>query len=220
MPRVRTAAALVYCAFFLAWGVARGIELGGTSRDGIKASLLLPRSERLKNTGGSDGPRGPGSGSGLCVFTSIAHAARWQNVDSLKDFQAWMRFRPGGGYPAKVDDMIARYTTEQGVAKPAYLQYEGLDTDLVRAAVESGRMPCVTYDGRDPHYRGHIEHMVNVIGFSDRWVVVLDNNFVDDAGLVWLTPAEFKDRFVGQGGRGRQGWAVVLLQPAFPPEVP
>lgn len=187
------------------------IEIGGLSRGTTSVVTYLPVDQRTKNVGGSDG-------AGLCVFSSIGHAARYQNVNVLKDFQKFMRSRPGGGYPAKVDDMIQACAAQQGGESPGYLQYEGSDPLIIRKAIESGRMPCVTYDGRDPHYRQHIEHMVNVVGYSDEWVCVLDNNFIEDNQLVWLTPAEFKARWIGQGGAGRQGWTVILIGVGWPSE--
>ena len=68
-------------------------------------------------------------GAGLCVFTSVQNAARYQNETRLANFQADMRKEPGGGYPAKVDTMIAKY----GKGTP-YLQYEGKDPAILRAA--------------------------------------------------------------------------------------
>lgn len=163
----------------------------------------LPADQRTKNVGGNDG-------AGLCVFTSIGHAARWQNERRLEDFQKAMRQEPGGGYPDKVDAMIAKY----GPGTP-YLQYEGKDTAVLTAALGSGRMPCVTYDGHDGvHYAGRIAHMVNLVAYDEAKDVacVLDNNFVGENELVWLSCQEFRDRWGGDGG-----WAVVLLAPPPPP---
>jgi hypothetical protein len=179
------------------------ITLGGpTAPDGkTEVTCDLPVSERMKNVGGRDG-------AGLCVFTSIQNAARYQNELRLANFQAQMRQEPGGGYPAKVDAMIARY----GKGTP-YVQYEGKDPAILKAALAGGRMPSVTYNGHDPHYRGTIAHMVNLIHLDDHYAVVLDNNFIGANELVWLSPADFYQRWRGNGG----GWAVVLLAPPPPP---
>lgn len=179
------------------------IALGGpVGPDGkTEVSCDLPVGQRTRNVGGRDG-------AGLCVFTSIGHAARWQNESRLVDFQAAMRKEPGGGYPAKVDQMFARYG--RGAA---YLQYEGRDPSILREALRSGRMPSVTYNGHDPHYAGSIAHMVNLVHLDERWAVVLDNNFVGENELVWLTPEDFQRRWLGGGG----GWAVILLSPPPPP---
>lgn len=179
------------------------ITVGGpVGPDGkTEVTCDLPVSERMKNTGGRDG-------AGLCVFTSVQNAARYQNETRLVNFQADMKKEPGGGYPAKVDTMIAKY----GKGTP-YLQYEGKDPAVLRAALATGRMPSVTYNGHDPHYRGSIAHMVNLVYLDDHWAVVLDNNFIGENELVWLTPADFLQRWRGNGG----GWAVVLLAPPPPP---
>lgn len=194
------------CAPFCPCGTASAeanITVGGpTGPDGkTEVTCDLPVSERMRNTGGRDG-------AGLCVFTSVQNAARYQNETRLVNFQADMRKEPGGGYPAKVDTMIARY----GKGTP-YLQYEGKDSAVLRAALATGRMPSVTYNGHDPHYRGSIAHMVNLVHLDSRWAVVLDNNFIGEQELVWLTPDDFLQRWRGNGG----GWAVVLLAPPPPP---
>lgn len=194
---------LLLVALFAGDAPAQKIVTGGpTSPDGkTVVACDLPVSQRTKNVGGTDG-------SGLCVFSSIGHAARFQNERRLVDFQANMRKERGGGWPEKVDQMIAKYG--KGAA---YLQYEGTDLEVLKVALRSGRMPCVTYDGRDQvHYSGRIAHMVNIVALESL-ACVLDNNYVGDNELVWLTPDQFKARWTG----GRKGWAVFLLAPPPPP---
>lgn len=170
----------------------------------VQTDLPARSGLRARNVGGRDG-------AGLCVFTSIMHAARFQGERRLWEFQKQMRAEPGGGYPSKVDRMIQKYAP--GVQ---YLQYEGGDPTVLEVALASGRMPSVTYNGRDPHYRGTIAHMVNLVYLDKEWACVLDNNFVGESELVWMSRAEFLSRWKGGGG----GWAVVLIgkpAPAPPP---
>src|SRR5262249_42317611 len=75
-----------------------------------------------------------------CVFTSVMHAARYQNERRLVDFQKLMRKELGGGWPAKLDKMVAKYAPGT-----PYVQYEGGDLAVLRAALATGRMPSVTY---------------------------------------------------------------------------
>jgi len=185
------------------------ISVGGpVSPDGkVEVSTDLPLPLRTANVGGTDG-------AGLCVFTSIGHAARWQNERCLEDFQANMRKEAGGGYPEKVDRMIRKYGDGA-----QYLQYEGADTALLRQALAGGRMPSVTYNGQDPHYGGTVAHMVNLVAYTgdndeSDWACVLDNNFIGEEELVWLRPSEFRKRWTGGG----EGWTVILLAP--PPPLP
>lgn len=57
---------------------------GPTAPDGrTEIHVDLPPSQHLKNKGGSDG-------AGLCVFTSIDMAARWQDVKQLIGFRDWI----------------------------------------------------------------------------------------------------------------------------------
>jgi hypothetical protein len=195
---------------FRPWGqdeepVGSPVEGGKVSPDGkVEITCDLPRDQKKKNTGGSDGPKGPGSGSGLCVFTSIEYAARYQNERRLFDFQKQMTHEPGGGYPSKVDKMIAKYAP--GVR---YVQHTGKDFELLKTAFKSGRMPAVTYSGRDVHYRGSIAHMVSAAHADDDWVCITDNNYPGDSQFVWMSPADFKSRW--------DGWSVFLLSPPPPP---
>src|SRR5437660_81591 len=178
---------------------AGAITVGGPrSADGVEVTCDLPVEQRTRNVGGSDG-------AGLCVFSSIGHAARWQNERRLVDFQKQMTKEPGGGYPEKVDRMVAKY----GKGTP-YIQYEGHDATILKLALKTGRMPSVTYDGHDPHYNGSIAHMVNLIYLDDQEACILDNNFIDE--LVWMSAKEFLERWTDDGG-----WAVILLAPPPPP---
>jgi hypothetical protein len=117
-----------------------------------------------------------------------------------------MRKEPGGGYPSKVDTMMKKYA-----AGVQYIQYEGGDLSVLQKALESGRMPAVTYNGHDCHYSGGISHMVNIVGLNAEWAVVMDNNYIGETQLVWMKPAAFLQRF-----GGKQGWAVFLLHPGPP----
>ena len=183
-------------------------KVGGRTEDGIELQIDFPGSLHLKNRGGRDG-------AGLCVFTSIEHAAHWQNLPVLQGFQKWMTQYSGGGYPSKVDQMIAKKAKDSGEAVPEYLQIENNDLELLEKALDSGRMPCVTYayspTGR---YGGsYVAHMVNLVhGKGDTWVV-LDNNFPGDTKYEWMTRKEFLRAYAGRS----KGWSVVLLNPPPPP---
>lgn len=203
-----------FCALVLAALFVSNASIGGKQApDGkTEIQLDLPGSLHLKNTGGSDG-------AGLCVFTSIAHSARWQHVELLENFHDWMKQYAGGGYPEKVNQKIAQIAKEKGRPPPRYLQVEGGREllDLLRAAVASGRMPAVTYyfspSGR---YRGQrILHMVSLVHLDSQYACILDNNYPGVDQYEWLTVDEFLRAFTG----GRSGWAVVLLD-AGPPPLP
>jgi hypothetical protein len=192
------------------WGENRaapvGAQVGGNvSPDGTEIDCDLPGSEHLKNKGGRDG-------AGLCVFTSIDHAARWQNVPQLVGFRDWMTRHPGGGYPQKVDQMIKMICEERGMPVPDYIQAERVDPELLKRACASGRMPGVTYS-RSPTGRyggGRIAHMVSLPHADDRWFCVLDNNYPGEDKYEWMTPEEARRA-------GILEWAVILLAPPPPP---
>lgn len=192
----------------LAAGTARAeIAAGGPTRDGEVVTIDLDKSQHLKNVGGTDG-------AGLCVFTSITHSARYQWVEALLGFRKYMEGRPGGGWPEKVTAEVQRYCDKNGLQKPTVIQHAAGDMEFLKVALRTGRMPAVTYDGRDGvFYRGRIAHMVNLVHLSDRWAVILDNNYPGQ--YLWMSPEEFRSRWLGNGG----GWAVVLLD-SPPPPVP
>lgn len=190
------------------------------ANDGTPVQLDLPKALHMRNTGGSDGPRGPGSGSGLCVFTSINHAAYWQNVFQLQEFQKWMTKYPGGGHPQKVDAMIGKLCKEQGLPMPDYLNMQTNDLNILRSAVRSGRMPSITYNfspvGR--YGKSRIYHMVSLVAAGagkgpdgKGWWAVLDNNY--PGTFEWMSEAQFM-RVYAYGGTG---WTVCLLRPSCPP---
>jgi hypothetical protein len=194
---------LLFCHF------ATGIEptTGPVSPDGKAAICDIPATQHIRNVVGSDG-------AGLCVFTSAELMARWQNQPSLFGLQAWMRKRPGGGYPTKLDQVLAKYTTEKNVPLPQYIQHTGGDDAVLDLALRTGRMPCVTYAGRDDFYRSKIAHMVNLVHLDQTTAAIVDNN--RPGQWVWMTRAEFLSRWRDMQG----GWAVILLDPPPPPKGP
>jgi hypothetical protein len=112
--------------------------------------------------------------------------------------------------------MVAQIAAKKGAPVPDYLQSEGMDLELLKAACQAGRMPGVTYSfSPSGRYNGQrIAHMVNLVYADDKWFVVLDNNYPCTEAkpnmYEWLTPAEFKRVYA-------PGWCVILLDSAPPP---
>lgn len=198
---------IVFAAFAWPADPARGVlsEGGPIAPDGkTEVDCDLAVELRQKNIGGSDG-------AGLCVFTSIEHAARYQNERRLWDLQKQMSRERGGGYPEKVDAMIAKYGPGT-----RYIQHVAGDLEFLYQAIRTGRMPGVTYAGRDMHYgpRQRVAHMVNLVHLDPpsarpRLACVLDNNYIGEKQLVWMTADEFRSRWLDMSG----GWAIVCLAP-------
>lgn len=187
--------------------LAGPFHAGGNVHDGEAVTCDLPAAEHLRNSAGRDG-------LGLCVFTSLDHAARWANEPALVGFRDFMEKHPGGGWPEKVDQFIPRMAASKGLPAPPYVQHTGGDAEFLRRALRTGRYVCVTYNGRDGvYYRGTIAHMVNLVHLSEKWAVIHDNNY--PGRWLWMSPADFLARWRGSGG----GWAVALLK-AGPPPVP
>lgn len=159
---------------------AQPIRPGGPTDGGTRAVCDLPKEQHMRNTGGSDGPGGPGTGSGLCVFTSAEVASRWQS-STLAGFQQWMTRHPGGGDPDKLEEMIVRFCRETKRAIPRYVQHTGGDESVLDLAMRTGRMVCVTYAGQDDFYRGQtIAHMVDLAHLDGEKAAVLELQFGHD----------------------------------------
>lgn len=182
---------------------------GPTAPDGkTEVACDLPVEQRLKNIGSRV------DRAGMCVASSWEMAMRYQGVDALRGFRDWCAGFPGGGYPDKLDKQIQAFCKQKGLSVPDYVQYEGRDPALLREALGGGRMVAVTYAGRDgARYSGPIAHMVCLVHFDDRWACLLDNNGIGANELLWLSPADFLERWTGSGS----GWAVVFLAPPPPP---
>ncbi len=193
------------------------------TNDGTPVQLDLPAKLHLRNKGGSDGPRGPGSGSGLCVWTSINHTGFWQNVPAIQGIRDWMTHYPGGGWPGRTLPMIDKICTEKGLPKPRVVQVESNDLDILRLAVRNGFMPGITY-GYSPtgRYNGRrIAHMVTLLSAGNGkgpdgkgWWTILDNNYPDS--YEHMSESQFLRSYSAYG----RGWAVIIFDPPGPPPAP
>lgn len=186
-----------------------GAQVGGriAPNGATQIHCDLPGQFHIKNVGGSDG-------AGLCVFTSCEHSGWWQNIRQLHGFQDWMKRKPGGGWPEKVDKMLKEYCQEQGLPVPPYIQVEGKDLEILKLACRTGRMPAVTYS-RSPTGRyggGRIAHMVSLPHADDQWFAVLDNNYIGEDQYEWMSPREFEEANLGSAV-----WSVIFLGPPPPP---
>lgn len=183
-----------------------GAKVGGNkSPTGKEVELDYPEERHQHNKAGKDG-------AGLCVFTSISQAGDWQNVPGMVNMRDWMQKYPGGGWPAKVKEMVAKKCKAEGWPVPDFIIDENGDLAILELALTTGRMPCVTY-GISPtgRYNGqHIAHMVNLVhGDKDEWCV-LDNNYKD---VEWMSRKEFSKAYNDKS----KGWCVIFLSPGPPP---
>jgi hypothetical protein len=131
-----------------------------------------------------------------------------------------MKNHPGGGWPEKVDAMIAQRCKERGEAKPEYFHVLSNDLEILKLACATGRMPAITYSfSPTGRYKGNrISHMVTLVAAGvgkgpdgKGWWAVLDNNY--PAELEWLSERQFLATYSG----GARGWAVVFRKPGPPP---
>lgn len=183
-------------------------SLGGqVGPDGEEVQIDLPLGQRMRNIGSHR------DGAGMCVSTSMTHAARWHNLRGWKEWRDWCAQFPGGGNPYKMDRQIKQFAQEKSVPVPPYLQYQGRDMAVLEQALKNGILPSVTYSGRDGvRYRGPISHMVNLVYLGPKSAAIMDNNGRPE-DLIWMSRGEFFDRWAGRGS----GWAHFWLLPGPPP---
>lgn len=182
-------------------------QVGGTtSPDGAEEIQIdFPREFHLRNRGGSDK-------AGLCVFASNEHSAIWQHVWQVQGIFPYMFSRPGGGWPEKLDKVIAELCASKGAPIPEYVQMESADIEPIKLALKTGRLPCTTYNfSPTGRYRGRTFHMVNTVHLTEKWAAVLDNNF--PGTIEWMDLDTYR-RVYAYGARG---WSVVFLAPGPPP---
>lgn len=184
----------------------------------VSIDMNLPESLRQHNQAGRDG-------SGLCVFYSLLHQALWQGEEQLYGIGKQMQKELGGGWPAKVDKMLAKYAP--GVQ---YVQHTGGDEEFLDLAFKTRRLPAITYAGKDNvHYSMVIGHMVNGAYLDDKQGAILDNNFPEE--YLWMSRSQFLNRWKGLDDAGKPmfvrtlrgqvpiggSWAIVLLNDPAPP---
>jgi hypothetical protein len=151
-------------------------------------------------------------GSGMCVFTSAEMAAIWAGHDEFRGFRDWCASHyPGGGYPEKLDKLIAAYCKAKSIQVPGYIQYEGQSMDIAAKALRNGQMVCSTLY-RSPRYgSGIIYHMVNLAHWGPgNYGAIQDNNF---RPYEWDTVSGMEPR-LKQGGRV---WLMVWKRHGPPP---
>ncbi len=184
--------------------------VAGRAYQGEELTVDLPGNQQFKNIGSKI------DGAGMCVFTSIEMAARWHGMETFRGFRDWCAGKyPGGGYPQKVDKLIAAYCAAKGITVPPYIQYEGGDVGSVLAACDkTARMACITY-GYSPRYgNGTIAHMTCCPKYGGALAVCLDNNFPGEQSYEWMSLGEMQNRVKHPQG---SGWVFVWLAPAPPP---
>ncbi len=180
---------------------------------GAEIDIDLPESQHLRNKAGTDG-------AGLCVWTSIDHASRWQNIEILEGIRDYMTKFPGGGWPQRVDKVIPEIAKKKGVPVPQYIQAQGGREllPLLKKAIDTGRIPCITY-GISPtgRYNGRtIAHMVNMVHYGkDGTIGILDNNYPGINNYEYMSEDQFVRTFTTGGG----GWCVIFLA-SGPPNLP
>lgn len=218
MHRTSLALALALALTSTAWApqsvspTSGAAHVAGTDYQGHTVQAWVPKDRQPRNIGGSDG-------LGLCGFTSIQYAATFQHLAGLEDLQQYMSTRPGGAWPEKVDQVI-----EQKLGPDSGLQwvhvYGSEAIPLIKRALATGRMPCISYGFGERYRLDAINHMVNLVCFDDEYAAVLDNNY--PGTCEWMPADELLPRFewvADRNGVGyhAEGWAIIFITNPQPP---
>jgi hypothetical protein len=201
------------CAFLVLFTpsvlFAQSSFINGLTHNGENITCDLPYSQQMKNIGSKL------DGSGMCVFTSIEMAARYAGLEQMRGFRDWVASKyPGGGWPEKVDEVLAAYFKEKNLNPLHYVQYEGKSPEIILDLCEkTGRMAAITY-GYSPRYGTSIQHMTNAVMFRNDFGVCLDNNFPGEDKYEWVTRKEFIRRTIYPN---KTAWIFVWIHPGPPP---
>jgi hypothetical protein len=172
----------------------------GDVHDGRAVDCDVPESLRVRNTVGTNG-------MGLCVWASTQMMSNYLNTEELAGLFRFMQTQPGGGWPERVDEVMAKFAPDR-----KYRQYLGPDLAFVQEGIDSGRPVAVTYGYGELYGNQTIAHMVLCVALDSERAAILDNN---DPGHIWWMPREeFKRRFGWPRGAG---WAWYILAPPPPP---
>lgn len=155
-------------------------------------------------------------GAGMCVFSSFEMMCRYHGVESFRGFRDWCAAKyEGGGYPTKLEKLVADYCKAKGLKEPGWWQFEGpLDAktaSMIRSYMRSGRMACTTLYFDDRYGGQKIYHMVNLPHFDEKAFAILDNNFND--AYQWSTLAQAPKKLADNS----RIWVVGLHEPGPPP---
>ncbi len=180
----------------------------GFANDGTAAQAFLPASLHMRNTGGSDGKKGPGSGSGLCVCTSCEMVSRSLNVRDLYGLQQWRTFSPGGDSSYSLPKQLEGFAKAKGRPVPDYFQVVANDVSLLRKILASGRPVGITYNySLTGNYGGG-----RVKGPDGKgWWAFIDNNYPGE--WEWLSESQA----VAVASGGGKMWFVCFVAPSPPP---
>jgi hypothetical protein len=172
----------------------------------VEVQVDLPFAQRIENIGSHR------DNAGMCVMSSIEMLFRWEGLEEYRGLRDWAAQYRGGADPAKVDDQLKKYAEEKHISLPPYFQREDRNRDLtlLRLSLSTWRPVAVTYDGHDGvRYRQSIAHMVLMVHMDAEYVGILDNNYIGENELLWMTVSEFTQRW--------SGWAVYCTAPPPPP---
>jgi hypothetical protein len=145
----------------------------------------LPKAARQENW------RGP-NGNGSCVYATTVSLLRWQGQDNAAE-----RIQQYGGG--------ADYATLEKVLQRENIKYrscdDGDESFLVWACQTRRGCGVVIDEG---------QHFVALVGMTDRYVQVLDNNSVEH--FIWIPRAAFLKQWRNAGG-----WAFTVMYSPVPP---
>jgi len=134
---MRLCAAILVAVLVGLAAVGLGAVVGGSrAPDGTEVQCDLPVELHRRNT--------TSRGQGCCVWTSIHHAALWQNVAAYQEAPRWIQEHgvPGGVYPGAVEKYLPEMARQRGNTGPGLPQLRGRRPGTVEAGLPHGPDAC------------------------------------------------------------------------------
>ena len=190
-------------------GFGQSSFINGLTHGNETITCDLPGSQHIQNIGSKI------NGAGMCVFSSIEMAALYSGLEQMRGWRNWCATSmPGGGWPERVDDYLAKWWKAKNLVPIPYIQYEGKNPETVLDLCDkTGRMAGITY-GYSPRYGTSIQHMSNAVMFKSDYGVVLDNNFTGEDRYEWVARKELIRRTIYPN---KSAWVFVWLHQGPPP---
>lgn len=199
---------LLKCIYYIVWIVSMLRHPQGSIAQEMEPTVdLITLNSVPKNVGNKN------DGAGCCVTSAFQGILNNQCVTGWEGFREYhaQSSLGGGASPSKVAKLVEGYARERGIKSLNYVSVEGAATEqLIRAAIKSGRGAASTDGGSVAYYGRFVPHMTTIVGFSDSYVQIVDNNRPNI--LETITYQEWVKRHDAYGR-----WAMILLDlPVLP----
>ena len=132
--------------------------------------------------------------NGSCTHASLMSLFRWQCQPNLADW--WGKNHGGGEEPESLTAQLDRAGIDYAMT------FNKADVGFLEWACRTRRGCAVAIYGR--------KHMVCLVGLTDEWAILLDNNSVNE--FIWVPRQSFLNEYLWS-----DSWAITPLYAPCPP---